>query len=54
MLTELMDEEVLTHTEKDNSQNALENMIKSVEALRVVKRSVTRKGGRLGQLATKV
>ena len=51
MLVELMDEEVLTHMEKDNSQNDLEKMIKSVEALRVIKRSVTRKGGQLRQLA---
>ena len=52
MLTELMDEEVLTHMEMDNSQNDLETIIKSVEALRVIKRSVTRKGGQLRQLAT--
>ena len=52
MMTELMDEEVLTHLEKDGSQNDLEKMIRSVEALRVIKRSVTRKGGQLRQLAT--
>ena len=51
-LTELMNEEVLTHMEKDNSHNDLEKMFKSVEALRVIKRSVTRKGGQLRQLAT--
>ena len=51
MLTELMDEEILTHMQKDGSQHDLEKMIKSVEALRVIKKSVARKGGQLRQLA---
>ena len=51
ILAELMDEEILTHMQKDGSQHDLEKMIKSVEALRVIKKSVTRKGGQLRQLA---
>ena len=51
MLTELMDEEILTHMQKDGSQHDLEKMITSVEALRVIKKSVTRKGGQLRQPA---